>query len=363
MKIVFDNIIYALQRSGGGSVYWTELLKRFVESNEEIIFFDPKETNDNIFRKTLDLKHTEIESKWSLRIRRYLPFSEKINGKHIFHSSYYRYSSHPKAINVTTIHDFTTEKFRKGVAQKVNLFQKKLAVKKSKGIICISENTKKDLLHFMPNVDESKIRVIYNGVSDDFYNIKEDFSIANKDKRFETLENEKYLLYIGHRTSYKNFNLAVDAASKFLHQYKLVIVGEKFSEQEIKTVESSLGKNYLQLSGLNNEGLNYLYNKAFALLYPSSYEGFGIPIIEAMKTKCPVITFKNSSIPEVAGNAALIYEEENADSLIKGIIKIQDENMKEKLTNDGLEQAKKFNWDNTAKQYMEFYNELYDAKN
>ena len=360
MKIVFDNIIYSLQKSGGGSVYWTELLKRFIKSDNELIFFDQKEPNDNIFRKTLDLDKVKKESKWSLAIRRYLPFTEKISGKYIFHSSYYRYASASNAINVTSIHDFTTEKFRKGLAREVNLLQKKWAVKKAKGVVCISENTKKDLLFFMPNTDENKIRVIYNGVSEDFFTIEYEFNIADKDLRFKHLENEKYLLYVGHRTGYKNFKLAVDAASQFLNQYKLVIVGERFTEEEKKWVESKLGNQYLQLKGLNNENLNHLYNKAYALLYPSSYEGFGIPIIEAMKTKCPVIAFKNSSIPEVAGEAALLYEEENVDSIIHGIQKLQDKDLRDRLKNKGIIQAEKFSWDNTFRQYIEFYKELYE---
>ena len=363
MKIVFDNIIYSLQKSGGGSVYWTELVKRFMKSDNELVFFDQKEPNDNIFRKTLDLDKVKKESKWSLAIRRYLPFTEKISGKYIFHSSYYRYASASNAINVTSIHDFTTEKFRKGLAREVNLSQKKWAVKKAKGVVCISENTKKDLLFFMPNTDENKIRVIYNGVSNDFFNIPENFEIAEKDERFSDLENQKYLLYIGHRTSYKNFNYAVEAASKFKKNLKLVVVGEPFTDEEKVYVESLLDYNYLQLNKLNNEKLNYLYNKAYALLYPSSYEGFGIPIIEAMKTKCPVIAFKNSSIPEVAGECGLLYDEESANSLVDGILKLRNVELREKLVMEGVKQAEKFNWDKTAEKYLQFYKELYDSEN
>ena len=89
MKLVLDNIIFSLQKSGGGSVYWTELIKRFSTMNDDTVFFDQKEPNDNIFRKTIDLKNVKTESKWFLSIRRYLPFSEKIKGKFIFHSSYF----------------------------------------------------------------------------------------------------------------------------------------------------------------------------------------------------------------------------------------------------------------------------------
>lgn len=365
MRIIFDNIIFWLQKSGGGSVYWTELLKRFSVLNNDNIFFDQKEPTDNIFRKTLQLNPVKQESKFSLKIRRYLPFTEKIKEKHIFHSSYFRFSNSEKAINVTTIHDFTTEKFRKGLAREVNLLQKRIAVSKSKGVICISENTKKDLLHFCPNLDldKIKIKVIYNGVSNDFYHIDKDFDISQVDPRFQALGNRKYLLYIGHRTSYKNFDFAIEAANKFLDSLKLVIVGEALSEAEKKAVEAKLGDNYLQLSKLGNEGLNYLYNQAFALVYPSSYEGFGIPIVEAMKTKCPVIAFNNSSIPEVAGDYELIYTIEHPDSIIDAINKLQNNAFRERLTEKGFVQSKKFDWDNTAKQYLEFYKELYNEKN
>lgn len=102
MKIVLDNIIYSLQKSGGGSVYWTELIKRFMKSDNELIFFDQKEPNENLFRKTLHLDNLKTESKWSLAIRKYLPFTEKILGKYIFHSSYYRCATSPNAIHICT---------------------------------------------------------------------------------------------------------------------------------------------------------------------------------------------------------------------------------------------------------------------
>jgi mannosyltransferase len=79
-----------------------------------------------------------------------------------------------------------------------------------------------------------------------------------------------------------------------------------------------------------------------------------------MKTKCPVIAFKNSSIPEVAGKAALLYEEENVDSIIHGIQKLQDKDLRDRLKNKGIIQAEKFSWDNTSRQYIEFYKELYE---
>ena len=140
--------------------------------------------------------------------------------------------------------------------------------------------------------------------------------------------------------------------------------GGKFTEEELALFNKFNYENKVHhVSNIDNYELNSLYNHALALLFPSSYEGFGIPIIEAMKTKCPVIAFKNSSIPEVAGEAALLYEEENVDSIIHGIQKLQDKDLRDRLKNKGIIQAEKFSWDNTFRQYIEFYKELYDSEN
>ncbi|WP_312716651.1 glycosyltransferase family 4 protein [Sphingobacterium multivorum] len=361
MRIIFDNIIYSLQRSGGGSVYWTELIKRFYSSDIETIFYDSIKS-DNIFRNSLDLGETKKEIKYGLAIRRYLPFYSKESEKHIFHSSYYRYSNNFNAINITTIHDFTTEKFRHGLAREVNLWQKRLAVKKSSGVICISENTKRDLLHYVPDIDERKVKVIYNGVSDDFYHINSEFSISDKDSKFADLENFRYLLYIGHRTAYKNFYIAVRTAANFISEYKFVIIGESFTDEEKGMVEEILGNNYVVLSNLNNEKLNFLYNKAFALLYPSSYEGFGIPIVEAMKTGCCVVAANNSSIPEVAGDAALLIDSINEEKMVNAVKLLKNTVLREDLKEKGFKQSKKFNWDLTFIEYCKFYLELYNER-
>lgn len=362
MRIIFDNIIFWLQRSGGGSVYWSELIKRADQLRDiEVLFYDQDIPSDNLFRTHLALGNTRKESLFNLRIRRYISFTKKVQCKSIFHSSYFRISNSKNAINVTTIHDFTTEKFRKGLARWVNFNQKKYAIKKAAGIICISENTKKDLLFFFPDTDESKIKVIYNGVSEDFFYIDEDFNIADKDDRFVNLQNQKYLLYIGHRTSYKNFNLAIKAAQKFKKEYTFVVVGEKFDRNEKKYISKYFTEDEIILiSGLQNKELNFLYNKAFALLYPSSYEGFGIPIVEAMKTKCPVIAAHNSSIPEVAGNAAILIKDIDEEKISDAIHSLFVKEFRNELVEKGIQQSKRFNWDHTFRSYIDYYKKLYN---
>ena len=365
MKIIFDNIIYSLQNSGGGSVYWTEIIKRFnalQSSDTEIIFYDQEEPNQNIFRSQLMLNNLKKESFLTLRIRRYLPFTIPINGKTIFHSSYHRISKSKNTLNITTIHDFTTEKFRKGLARWVNLEQKRFALKNSEGIICISENTKNDMNEYFPFTRNKKVRVIYNGISDDFSFIKEPFEINEVNSKFERLQNGKYFLFIGHRTKYKNFDLAVKAASLQRDKYKLVVVGEPFSDEESTLVKKFLGENYLLISKLDNKNLNLLYNKAFALLYPSSYEGFGIPVIEGMRTHCPVIAGRNSSIPEIAGDAALLMDEISDEKISECIDQLEDSTFREALIKKGIAQSSLFSWDKTFQEHFDFYKEIYDAK-
>lgn len=363
MKIVFDNIIFWLQRSGGGSVYWTELIKRFNDlEGIDAKFYDEKENCDNIFRKDIKLKNVFIENFLHLKIRRYLNFSERIEEKSIFHSSYFRVSKSKNAINVTTIHDLTAEKFTTGLSRFVNYHQKKHAIKNSDGIICISENTKKDLLEFFPEVENKKIRVIYNGVSDDFFKIEHNFNLGEIDKRFLPLEDTKYLLFVGRRNSYKNFHLVVKAASLVKSEYKLVIVGEELNEEECTLMNKYLGDDFFIFNKLDNNKLNHLYNKAFVLLYPSLYEGFGIPIVEAMKAHCPVIAANNSSIPEVAGDAAILYDDINENLIMDGIKKLENTSFRADIIQKGIQQFPKFDWNKTYLNYLEFYKELYDGK-
>lgn len=355
MKIIYDNIIFFLQKAGGISIYWAELIKR-LKYKKNIVFYESE--NQNIFRKEIDIK-TQKESSFDLRFLRYLPFMKKLSSKSVFHSSYYRVSLKKDVVNITTVHDFTYEYFRSGLAKYIHIWQKGFAIKKSDGIICVSENTKNDLMKFYPMIEKSKIKVIYNGVGEEFIKLeKPNFFLINK---FEILKDKKYILYIGDRSNYKNFDIAIEVINELKDFYLVVIGGKDFEDGEKEKIKNIKNRIY-HFRGISGDDLNIVYNNAFCLLYPSSYEGFGIPISEAMKAGCPVISTNISSIPEVAGDAGLLVNNIQANDFIIEIRKLENNKFRNSLINKGFEQSKKFSWDKCFDETYKFYQETWDRK-
>ncbi|MDR7372350.1 glycosyltransferase family 1 protein [Flavobacterium aquidurense] len=361
MKILLDNIIFSLQKAGGASVVWQQHLERLIKDIEfECHFLEYDNAQLNFFRKQLLIDNNLVDLKNSKMLfpDRYFNINSKINERHIFHSSYYRVDKNNKAINITTVHDFTYEYFIKGLAQKVHSYQKNFALSNSEGIICISESTKKDLLKFLPHIKKDKIKVIYNGVDDAFKVLKNENSIPPKAHHFEDFQ---YAIYVGDRkTTYKNFAMAVEACG--LAKIPLLLIGGgELSEKESRYIADKVGEgNFIALLNVSVEDLNYYYNNAFCLLYPSLYEGFGIPVIEAQRAGCPVIATNSSSIPEVIGNKYLAIDNPTPQRIADKIKELSFKNNLRKETIDvSLEKSKIFSWKNTYDETTEFYKELY----
>jgi mannosyltransferase len=352
--IFLDNIIFSLQRAGGISVYFSELVKRLSQSNDHCVFYE--HNNSNIFSKALDITRYK-ESSLPIGLLRYLPFQRTLPKQSIFHSSYYRVSLQKDIANITTVHDFTYEHFATGLRKHIHSWQKNFAIRRSAGIICISENTKNDLLKFLPDIDPAKIRVIHNGVGDEFK------PLTNSENNFSFYEllNKKYILFVGDRSAYKNFDMAVGVVAQ-LSEFCLVIVGGKpFSDQE-KAQLTLLDGRVFTFKGVSGNALNWLYNHAFCLLYPSSYEGFGIPILEAMKAGCPVVSTNLSSIPEIAGDAALLVNIISVQSFCNEVIKLQNNAFRYELIQKGFAQANKFSWNKCFDETMAFYDEVWQRE-
>ncbi|WP_409415532.1 glycosyltransferase family 4 protein [Flavobacterium sp. PS2] len=363
MDILLDNIIFSLQKSGGASVVWQQHLERLLEDREfKSFFLEYDNAGHNFFRKQLTINNdlVNLRSSRYLFIKRYLNLSSKIKTKHIFHSSHYRVENGINIINVTTVHDFTYEYFMNGLKKGVHSWQKNQAINSSQGIICVSESTKKDLLHFLPHISENRIRVIYNGVDNCFRLLNHDYVLQKK----HSFEDYSYALYIGDRNAiYKNFDMAVDAC-RLAKIPLLIIGGGELTVEEAYKLKAKLGdKNYSILLGVSVEDLNYCYNKAYCLLYPSLYEGFGIPVIEAQRAGCPVIATDSSSIPEVLGNKYLMIGKPTAQKISEKIKELTfASHLRKETIEKGFEKSKRFSWENTYQQTTEFYKELYFEK-
>lgn len=354
MKIIIDNIIFKWQKSGGISVVWHELVKRMLTNSSLCInFIEYQGSNWNLFHKELNIPTNNIlyvKSKKLFLLKRY--FNEHINQfkeKFIFHSSYYRTCSNSNAINIVTVHDFTYELYSKGPKQWLHSWTKKRALRNADYIICISENTKNDMLRLINGIEEKKVRIIYNGISDDFYPL-------NVSTQVTTSFQENYLIFIGSRTSYKNYQLAVEVALQ--SNMKLFIVGNRLNEKEKFITENLLGKNYREFGHISNYELNKLYNNAFALIYPSSYEGFGLPIVEAQKAGCPVLALNNSSIKEVIGDIEQLVSTPKASCFCLQINKLKEQNYRNHVIKKGLENAQRFTWNKTFAEYIKLYTEI-----
>ena len=355
LRIVFDNIIFSLQRTGGISVVWYEILKRFLSTEQKISFIEFTFI-DNLQRALLLIPKKQIVKypASTLKYRRYFPVScADESERFVFHSSYFRISSNPNAINITTVHDFTYEYFYHGLHKWIHCWQKYYAIRKAKYVICISENTKKDLLRFLPDVDSKKVRVIYNGVSDDYFPLQ---NIENIDLPFDV---KSYLLFVGERKAYKNFKLVIESIRR--KDWKIVIVGASLTQEEIRFLDLNIGnQRYSYMGRISNRQLNILYNGARAFVYPSSYEGFGIPVLEAQRAGCPVIAYNSSSIPEIIGDTPLLMNSLDEVELCSKLELLSDEKLCLDVIQKGLENAKRFSWNKMYEQLASLYEEAYN---
>lgn len=334
MRLYYDNIIFSLQKIGGISSYWYELSKQaLIDSSIDLRVYENPYSMNNILRNELNIDSSMLTVEKTHILSRLLPLKISSQEEFVFHSSYYRYVKNPKAKVVTTVHDFIQENTSSKVIN-LNSIMKSRAINHSDKIIAISENTKRDILKFYPRIDERNITVIYNGVSDHFFPL-EGSSETSKLR----------VLYVGSRVDYKNFWFVVEIISKLKYLH-LDIVGNELSKAESSLLAQKLKPDRWTLHiRPSNIKLNKLYNQSLCLIYPSNYEGFGIPIIEAMKSGCPVIALNKSSIPEVSGNAALLIDQLRIDDFCDGINLINEQ--RESYVVKGIKNAARFSWDKT----------------
>ena len=372
MKVLFDHQIFDAQSAGGISRYFNELITNFNQCPDIEVQLPPMHTNNIYIRN--NASYTSISNTgYSLSTSLYQFFHPNKSKKRlrnanlrasivalkngnfdIFHPTYYD----PYFLQyldgkpfVLTMYDMTYAKFANLFPENdKTLEQIRLLAKKANMIIAISQNTKNDVMQIL-KIPDNKIKVIYLGNSLVPHNTSSFNAIAVPDN---------YLLFVGRRGLYKNFAFFISSIANLLISTNLFLVcigGGKFSIYEIKLLKKlKIKKRVLHLSSKNDNELSQYYARAKALCFPSKYEGFGLPILEAFANNCPVVASNTSSLPEVAGNAALYFDPANNQSISDAVkIVLTDNDLRENMISLGQKQLGNFSWQNAARQTKELY--------
>ncbi len=280
---------------------------------------------------------------------------------------------------VITFHDLSFELYPEFFSRSKRIWQKilmnaKKEAQKADQIIAVSNSTKQDLIDFY-KIPEEKIKVIYSGIEQ---NLKKDISsekILEVKKKYRLPD--KFILYFGTIEPRKNLiglikafeqlressaNICKSSANVNTNNIKLVIAGEKgwlYKDVFKAARQSPFAPEIIFTGFVNNSDKPYLYSLASLFVYPSFYEGFGFPPLEAMACKIPTITSKFSSLPETVGKAAIMIDPYDIDEFACAMnLALKDENLREKLKKQSIEQVKKFSWEKCAQETLEVLKSL-----
>lgn len=286
------------------------------------------------------------------------PLVDRFAGADILHETYYQLRPIPlrrKAV-VLTVHDMIHERFRQlFLPNDDTVLRKKAAIRRADQIICVSESTRRDLLEYY-DLPESKVAVVHHGFS----------PISGGDLSAPTTValDRPFLLYVGDRKKYKNFEglLRAYATSSWLSkEFRLVCFGGgAFDVDELRAMKKyGVSEESVVYAGCSDAVLFALYRQATAYVCPSKYEGFGIPLLEAMHSGCPVACSNTSSLPEVAGAAALYFDPFDSESIREVLESLAESDSKRaELTLLGRRRAALFSWDKCAAETMTLYRRI-----
>ncbi len=273
--------------------------------------------------------------------------------------------------HVMTIHDATMWKYPETTSWKNKLYMKplsELALRRAKCIITVSESSRGDISRYT-GMAKSRIVNTYESINERFR------VIADKKKLSDDLERrmkkvdpswvmpKKFILSVGSFEPRKNLKILLEAFALLKQQsgfeHKLVLIGRKaWGNASVmnKITELGLSADMLMTGHLSDEDLVVFYNLADVFVYPSLYEGFGLPPLEAMACGTPVLTSNVSSLPEVVGDAALLVDPLDVKTIAEGVRRlVEDQPLREQLRGKGLLQVKKFSWQDTVKRTNEAY--------
>lgn len=381
MKVLYDLQAFDMQTHGGVSRCFAELYSHrpaFVDAHISVketdnvylqeLGFPPKGTlyKNFLCDKDTKLKHFLFKLKYNIQYGKFsrldkrplinLFETESVLKKgdfDIFHPTFFDDYFLPflgKKPFVITVHDMIPEIFS---IDKHQVEQKLAIIPKATHIVAVSERTKQDLVRIM-HVPEEKVSVIYHGSDEEPYTPSTTAPIA-----------EEYILFVGTRYEYKNFKAFCKSCVGILKrhpQLKIVCTGVPFSPEEIQFFESlGIKERMVHKFVQTSQELLDLYHYAFTFVYPSKYEGFGIPILEAYKADCPVMLNRASCFPEIAGDAAVFFdlnsEKSDFEEQFETLYRLTDDERGE-LIQRQRERMKLYSWSKSAAQLADVYKEV-----
>jgi len=363
MRILYDGKIYTNQTTGGINRYFTNIINRLPQDAYPILTAQYRENKlhypahpNLILREYRGFRPRRLSLKVRAAYFRWLNTNASFD---IHHPTYYERLTQDSFSNlsaplVITVYDMIHEIFGDSLEPEGKTIKsKKRAITAADAILCISHSTKADLIRYFPQV-ESKTTVIH--LASEF-----DKGWAYGDEPVSPLP---YFLYVGSRyTAYKNFDLLLLAFSKVASvntNVCLSVVGEPFSSEEQKLIARlSLSERIQHYPWASDTHLAKLYRCAEAFVYPSLYEGFGIPPLEAMICGTVVVAADSSSIPEVVGDAGVLFNPKDENNLADVLIYLLNSpSDRARLIDKGYKQAQKFNWSDTAEKTVQVYRSL-----
>ena len=330
---------------------------------EEII--EIKKNHPNVKLYHYKLPPTFLQILWNQF--KLFPIEFFIGNCDIFHTSDWTQPPTIKAKTITTVHDLTPFLHPEWHHPKVIAAHKNkmhLAAKKCFKFICVSQSTKNDLLKIFPKINPLKVEVIYEAAEEKygkFLKLSKEMQRQKKESIKKQYDLDKFILAQGTREPRKNLKRLIDAFVIFKKNnpkchIDLAVAGKYGWGEDVDGAKNPAVK---ILGFIPEKDMVALHASAICLAYPSLYEGFGLPLVKSLKVGTPIITSNVSSMPEVGGKAALYINPNSTEDLTNAITKIvKSSTIRKKLIENGLIQAKKFDWLKTAQQTLSVYQSL-----
>lgn len=360
-KILFDNQMFTFQRFGGVTRYFADLMYN-LPADEFTADIPMRYCENHYVTETYGHRYETIRFPKNYRFRRqmYMLVNRHIAWKaakfadyDIFHPTYFDpYFLKPvkkrgKSV-VLTVHDMTFERYPQDVLiYDRTIPHKKRLIAEADHIIAVSENTKRDIIELL-GTDPSKISVVHHGYR----------PIAEPSPQLF----DRYVLYVGERKGYKNFLPWLSAIRPIFNldpNLRIVCTGSPFTSSEIKLFNKWSIADRLVHIAANDAQMASLYRYALCFVFPSHYEGFGIPILEAFANGCPVCLSNASSFPEVAGDAAMFFNPNDAQSMQDSLKELLvSSTLRKELGEKGLQRSKEFSIERMVEQTCNIYRKL-----